>query len=1582
LTGNYVLYIPHSGEYQFTVRTENSPAEHKNVVSIPSFDKPVALRQEIKLTKEGGQERLVINNFFDTPLDEDLATLAEGMLRAKAGLDVNADPATTRAADAAKTTIPELSVAKTMENAPLAAGFGEGITIPTVITDLEKETGKIRLFIKEADLKYSNGYAYAAKKQKEADALLVKAEGLRASTSGANTVEDLKKTKESLQLMKQAEALQKEAQSAIAAADAVKQYRDSETVRADVLEQTSSELKMANTAADFDAAYAVLVKEKDRQISLRNGIGTPYSDMIAKARAAESRLKVSEERLTRFRDQEKVLAAKVAGAEQAMNSAKKKSDREKAEISYSESKNELDGKRRQILLEQSKVAEADKASKSAIANAEMFKRLSEDSQLGMTADEAIALDETQRASIEMKLGAMDKRIASLEIADPQMLAIIMDEPMDEPLSNSNVRENTTSSVSQYVYPDRNISDISVRQSRAMSKISSTDPTLAPIRKMIIAATIDETVKRITTLQKKGVASLSSDEKEELDQLVAMASQLKSNLAAEGASQNEITPEQLRSTYISVNPNYETSVQAINNSRGTELSRTQNTISLKVSIMEQLQNERIKNAQAAMEESDPVKLSEMASHDEQLAAAIATLKNETTDIGVFRAAYDMENKAIIESSASAGTKLESQIALTEEYRKVLMQMETFQNEAMALTTDGDVKENIRTRLNEIISEKNSTDARLTSYKSDRQLTTAASGPGLNEVKSSIDSAASGNSLEEVLEAQEEDRILGAEKLNAKMSESSIAEQVTKNAETIKALFKTAEETESIFAYESPYAENLISKYQSQGIEVSDREKIAEIQSEIFLVESEVESETRAAKQRRLDKQAEQLYFKKAVLEIGNANAIAKMTETEFNEVQKNLLEMQSANQEKINRHIMVSDELKKLSKQAKSEMDTAAELRKNALPIEDDIEQNDLYRMAFAKEQHAISLLQQSEEIIRNIDMINTYDDQELTELRYGNSQKSSTAINASGETEVPETADTEEIASSTGTTRKGASVEPYVAPEAEAENFGMNNTSNQDNSSSNTSTVQVAIPASEVAVQVASPNATVAAVPNENLAPAENTVTTTIAGAQGSISNTGTTATEVAVANNTNVESIAGVSPTSGTSSSIVTNANTSSNNTSTSVTNATGAVTSAENSSTNISAEKTTSAMTEKTVAAKQGATSKTASKGTTASGAEPVYKESKIKFVMSPQNPVSTNDAASAISPSGATELIDHAESTKEAASATAGNTTTSVKSEETSSSFAATTRPFRPDAGAYSAEEAMGFYYNFPDVLAKDLFVRISASVYNSSRRIPIDVPMPKGIYYKVQVGAFRNDIPQNLYDEFAPVSGESLTNGITRYTAGFFLAYNNADQAKMDIRRMGYPDAFIVAYRDGKRIPIYEAMGETENDYQAAIEKEYIYGDAGQAPVSTISENVVSHNVNTSAENTTKEKNTASSLDPASSTVKSFTYASGVPNAVPALPVEATTGLFFTVQVGVYSKPVPASSVKNISPLNSELTANKKIRYTSGTFTTLHGAVDKRSEAKTLGIADAFITAYYNGQRITLSEADRLLKENGDTILYKK
>jgi hypothetical protein len=113
-----------------------------------------------------------------------------------------------------------------------------------------------------------------------------------------------------------------------------------------------------------------------------------------------------------------------------------------------------------------------------------------------------------------------------------------------------------------------------------------------------------------------------------------------------------------------------------------------------------------------------------------------------------------------------------------------------------------------------------------------------------------------------------------------------------------------------------------------------------------------------------------------------------------------------------------------------------------------------------------------------------------------------------------------------------------------------------------------------------------------------------------------------------------------------------------------------------------------------------------------------------------------------------------------------------------------------------------------------------------------------------------------------------------------------------------------------------------------------------------------------------------------------YYAGNPNAAKANQIEVIQGLFFTVQVGVYSNPVTPDKIFNLSPLNSELiTRNNWIRYTTGVYKAFDKADLRKTEIRNIGVKDAFVVAYINGNKITPEKALELLKQFGDSILVK-
>lgn len=1565
-SGGYVLYVPRAGNYTFSVRAEGSPIIHQAGVEIPSFEKPVVLKQEMRLVNQGGQEKLLITNFFEFPLDEDIATLAADMLRQKSRLDVN-----TSEEDAPLDSPVAVAVERDMKNTALAAGFAEGSTAATVVENMRAEVKTIEQFVNRADDKKVSAYAFAQKKLFEAEAALAQAEMLRETTGNYRSEEDLAKAREMMKMLAKAEELQREARAAFTSAEAVEQSVTSEMERANALRNSLEVIRKAESEGDFDSSVRELMKEKERQNKMRETAVTPLDELVAKAKARESELRSAEEHLSRLRDDEKRLSAELRIAESKVNTAKKKSDKLAAENELIAIQSDLDSKRRQLVQEKIRTEEIGARVKDAMASAQFFQRLLNDTELGLTAAQRKPLDSNQKELMSSKINAMDMRIESLQISDPQMLALITEDMASQPVAQ--VAETTPKSNVTADRPGstvRSSEEITNTRTEALNRIPASEPGLLPAKRMILNNTIEELNREITAIERRKAKGISVIEKNELDALIRSRNEAMANL---NDLQNPVapaSPETARAIYTAVYPMYPEHLQSALNAPGSELERTMNAMEVRREVLDALQSERRANAEAALNETEPRRIAERAERDQELTAAILTLESEIGNILNYRAAFEGENKEIIESNLSVAERLDSQVALTESYLRVLDAMEKEQQAILAVETNREASVGVRIKIGELKKEMDIAEAKLASYRQDLSLTTSASGP---QSSAPVRMAPVYVTLEDELEVEENTRIEGANKLSAKMTEAEIARKVSHDAETIKALFKPKAESESIFAYETGELQKLLDEYDADRTKVRNTDKIRQLNEQIFLIEAEIENESNPSKQRKLDRKAEDLYFRKALIEIGNASAIQEIMASEYNLALKEANSFKSEKAELINSRSMIRDEVNKLMNTARNEFEEAQDLRRKAEFVNDDIEKNDYYRRAFAKEQLAISLLNQTADVGKHMDMLAEYDDAELTELRYGNPSAVSEAM-------------TEELLSTSRSSRPSAAqtaetiaVSNDVVSETPISDLVSDGSEISQPERTTVASTQAAADTRIGSAQVNSTQGTdvvsgsMDAVDMSDNAPGFNGVSEQIENER--MANVGRDASAEQNVVNT-VRSVARAE------------------NPATSASSAQPAFTSGSMAEEPVNTPRSSSEIQAGTSQA--GSTMGSGSIAATPVNTPRSSEDSNEMVVVNTPNERSGN--ASSTAETGRSEMPS------DRSSATSASTTPSTVPANSASTPSMTSREMsttpavapataaaktaspalmspaeRASAEAYDDRAASAYYYEFPSVLSKDLFVMTGKSVYSDSRPIPVDPAMPSGVYYKVQVGAFRNRIPQNLFGDFAPVSGEALANGITRYTAGFFLNFENADQAKLTIRRLGYGDAFVVAFRDGKRIPLYEAMNLTEKDYLAAVEKEYIYGDKGEAPVRKLAANNVAGTATTGA---ASSANAPSSVAVApAAPARRTDYYKGTPNAVPAKQVEAVKGLFYTVQIGVYSKPVTAQVLKGMTPVNSELTSTMKIRYTTGVFNSLDLAVNKREEAKAAGITDAFITVYYNGERITLSEADELIKTNGPSIFAR-
>ncbi len=244
-------------------------------------------------------------------------------------------------------------------------------------------------------------------------------------------------------------------------------------------------------------------------------------------------------------------------------------------------------------------------------------------------------------------------------------------------------------------------------------------------------------------------------------------------------------------------------------------------------------------------------------------------------------------------------------------------------------------------------------------------------------------------------------------------------------------------------------------------------------------------------------------------------------------------------------------------------------------------------------------------------------------------------------------------------------------------------------------------------------------------------------------------------------------------------------------------------------------------------------------------------------------------------------------------------------------------------------------------------VGFDAYTPENPIPVNPTLPSGIIFKVQLGAFSKLIPDNTFKGLNPVVAEkSKGSSYYKYLLGLFQTFDAAQVGKIEVRRMGYKDAFIVAYKDGKRIPIYQARHlisqANDKDYQLLAQEEI---------------NKIKNR--TGPTNTTVTPREVETMQPVYSSIAK------------------KKDLIYTVQIGVFKKQPKSSYFRGLSPVFEEKTPYGFIRYFTGSFTSVAKATAEKDKIVRLGIHDAFVTAYYNGKRISLNEATNLANQGKTT-----
>ena len=237
---------------------------------------------------------------------------------------------------------------------------------------------------------------------------------------------------------------------------------------------------------------------------------------------------------------------------------------------------------------------------------------------------------------------------------------------------------------------------------------------------------------------------------------------------------------------------------------------------------------------------------------------------------------------------------------------------------------------------------------------------------------------------------------------------------------------------------------------------------------------------------------------------------------------------------------------------------------------------------------------------------------------------------------------------------------------------------------------------------------------------------------------------------------------------------------------------------------------------------------------------------------------------------------------------------------------------------------------------VFSTVDPVTYSKEKPIPVNKGLPEGLVFKVQIGAFKNPIPQDLFGNLSPLMAETTPMGFKRYSVGLFRAYESANLARREVQNIGYDDAFVVSFFNGKRITLREALA--------------ILQESG-ADIQMAYKNIAD-----------KEKEALAQIG-----INDNKYADAQ-NIIP-VKYELPEGTFFKVQIGAFSNPVTKDKFPqfNVDDISGDLGTGGLIRYTLGLFDDYESAYNYRNNEVISVIPDAFIVVYKDGARVPLSDA---------------
>jgi predicted nucleic acid-binding Zn-ribbon protein len=1584
----YLLELPKPGKYKIEVHPKGGAVRHSGVFTVPAYDQSVALAQELRIVNENGVEKLIITNRFEEPLDMNLAELASDALRRRAGLDVNATADRLKEAEQQVEEEGTLREAIKKEDLLVLAGFDRAVELSTVleeIAQLAEEQARIETRAKDHAARLvdeaTRAQAAAAKGMKAAEAVM-------QGVSKDDKARYVAALTEYNKLIIEAQEQQRIADNAFTAAKRLNGNEVQLKAAASRRQAENTQLQADLTNGELEAALTVLSahyqeKTMGAQIVLP-AVSEVELELTEKIRASES----TKKRIDALDEERAAALTRRKQVQRELDVATKKNSQTQLQLELEridEEVNALDNEladRRQVLLK------LNEDQQDLLAQKQILERAVGEEVVGNFAP----YDQQKAATLAAELEASRQRLALLEIDDSETLALLDPEAERRRVEVSLLPTLSAKAIALDLEL-KPISGLRTEYIAALAGLSergiSVDAQADALRSIELKR-VDEQIRFLQTVDLK---TLSPDEvtwrDRELGNALAYRSELQNAAAVPQltAIEPKLAEQILRERYLS-----STSSVAATSTQAGDLAQWQQKLEQINATQAQIDADLQAINNAIIASDDAAEVETLINDRNQLLQLQAYLASETS-LQDLQVAWENDQRAILEEDANFKLKTEQQIELTEAYISALEQVV----ERYDRTNQADQEE-----LNRVNEQLYMAKAKLANYQSDLALSLSVSDPnavssiGVNSTPSiqsisnvDVQSRSTGELQKELGELtqiiddpnRESDRDLAQERmtridleLNARTQNQWV--EVERGLATINVFELSALRPDEVAGFNA-----LVTELRGDEAFQKAQQTVEQGDVEIEQIDEALANETSQAKIKKLDREREARYADRAAAEVDRSLAAAPYISSTYTAQQELIQTAWQASDLTNDQRALVGSHLAIEQRKAEQAIEEASTLRRENEKERDAIKKGAAMNEALALELAALAVQKRLLNIINADDKLKALSPEQLALVLSGDLLLS-TALEQQG-TALNDTASAGATTNSQPITSTGASAqETEGIQDADAvvaiQNQTGTNEPNASGSTEATSTQETAITQQAAATSLNDERIAEIRSARKNLPQAIPVVAIESAVIDELQSS------EALVSDATRNEPITPEAMSALYTSEAVVRYEEKA---------ATMAVLFAErralaeirNSAAedyaklNTRIEKLENAFLASTNAAEQEGLK---------SEIQTLYRNAEVRYeeVREAEERLAEKDAEIQESSAEVRDLVKAVNAEAEARLAevainpgaventptvsvqtpvsTAPESTTADAVRENTPENRSTDPSSSGSRASVARPDISSYLFALPEVLIESVFSFTEQPLYSSAQPIPLDLPMPSGIVYKVQVGAFRNPIPQDHFNRFAPLAGERLDNGITRYTAGIFVDFSTADDAKQSIRDLGYKDAFVVAYRDGKRISITAAQSVQGQVVESSrIDRSSTSNNTSNVVSPSSPEGSSAIGSSSNAQLTTEN---VAATSPSRREAESPTTRTA--NVV--LPEFAgdwsdRKGTYYTVQVGVYSRPVSLADLYNVNEIMAEVLSNGMVRYTTGVYDDLAAAQTRRAEARAAGISDAFITAYVDGKRVAVA-----------------